>query len=268
VTTTERPNVNYGYRDIALKNEILRSTVGSELHGITIPGDNSDHDELGVFIEPKEFVIGLAGNAEHYISRTQPEGVRSGAGDTDLTIYSLRKYIGLAIKGNPTVLLPLFAPESDLIVQNYAGEQLRSIRDSFLSLDAVNRFLGYMHGQHERMMGRGRQSDVPNRPELVEKYGFDTKYAGHALRLAIQGYELATEGTIHLPMKDEHIETIRRVKRGEFTKYDVSDMVGDYERQLERLLNANRIDLPEHADVAGIGNWMTRAHMNAWLVAS
>ena len=36
--------------------------------------------------------------------RTQPEGVRSGPGDLDLIVYSLRKWMRLALTGNPTVL--------------------------------------------------------------------------------------------------------------------------------------------------------------------
>ena len=41
----------------------------------------------------------------------QPEGARSGAGDLDLVIYSLRKWARLAAQGNPTVLLLLFVPD-------------------------------------------------------------------------------------------------------------------------------------------------------------
>ena len=109
------PNVEYGERGVALPNEILRSVVGSGVHGIAIEGTD-DHDEMGVYIEPPEWILGVERHREDYIWRTQPEGVRSGHGDTDLVLYSLRKYLRLAIKGNPTVMLPLFAPEESLIV--------------------------------------------------------------------------------------------------------------------------------------------------------
>src|SRR5438132_4304195 len=87
--------------------------VGSGVHGIAIEGTD-DHDEMGVFVEPRENIYGLAPALDHHIWRTQPEGARSGPGDTDLVMYSLRKYslrkyLRLAIKGNPTALLPLFA---------------------------------------------------------------------------------------------------------------------------------------------------------------
>jgi uncharacterized protein len=55
---TQRPNVEYGDPAVALPNEILRSVVGSGVHGIAIAGTD-DHDEMGVCIEPPERVVGL-----------------------------------------------------------------------------------------------------------------------------------------------------------------------------------------------------------------
>jgi len=45
-------------RDIALDNEILRGIVGSTSHGTAIEGQD-DRDEMGVFVEPPEYVCGL-----------------------------------------------------------------------------------------------------------------------------------------------------------------------------------------------------------------
>ncbi len=67
---TQRPNVEYGDPDIALPNEILRSVVGSGVHGISIAGTD-DHDEMGVYIEPPEWVLGVERHREDYIWRTQ-----------------------------------------------------------------------------------------------------------------------------------------------------------------------------------------------------
>jgi hypothetical protein len=105
-TETDRPHVQYGDLALAERNLILRTLVGSGVHGIAIEGTD-DRDEMGVFIEPIENVIGTAGDMSTVTYRTKPEGVRSGPGDLDLSLYSLRKYISLAAKGNPTALLPL-----------------------------------------------------------------------------------------------------------------------------------------------------------------
>jgi uncharacterized protein len=124
--STTAIHTEHGERDIALAGQILRTVVGSGVHGIAIAGTD-DHDEMGVFIEPPENVIGLRKPAEHYVFRTQPEGARSGPGDTDLVMYSLRKYLRLAIKGNPTALLPLYAPPEAVLLLHPLGEQLRAL---------------------------------------------------------------------------------------------------------------------------------------------
>ena len=104
---------------------------------------------MGVCIEPPDCVIGL-NQFDQYIFRTQPEGHRSGAGDLDLIVYSLRKFATLAAAGNPTILMPLFAPESEIVVINEAGRELRDVREIFLSRLAGERFLGYLSSQREQ----------------------------------------------------------------------------------------------------------------------
>lgn len=70
---------------------------------------------MAITIEPPEYAIGLH-RFEHWSYRTQPDGVPSGPGDLDLIVYSLRRYCQLALKGSPTVLLPLFAPEEQTLL--------------------------------------------------------------------------------------------------------------------------------------------------------
>src|SRR3978361_1647458 len=88
--TFRNPHNTVWHREIAEANIALRVQVGSGLHGVTIAGTD-DRDEMGVCIEPPECVIGLR-KFEQYQYRTQPEGARSGSGDLDLTVYSLRKW--------------------------------------------------------------------------------------------------------------------------------------------------------------------------------
>lgn len=256
------PNVEYGNRSVALPNEILRSVVGSGVHGIAIEGTD-DHDEMGVYIEPPEWILGVEKHREDYIWRTQPEGVRSGHGDTDLVLYSLRKYLRLAIKGNPTVMLPLFAPEESLVVVTPLGEELRDLRDAFLSQLAVERFLGYMRSQHERMLGQSKRN-VPNRPELIEKYGWDVKYGSHALRLADQGFEIASTGSLSLPLPDLERARVLAVKRGEVERDEVSAEITRLEDQIRALLDGGRSPLPLTADLDRISAWAIDGQRRHW----
>lgn len=256
------PNLEYGDPQVALPNEILRSVVGSGVHGIAIEGTD-DHDEMGLYIEPPDYVLGMARHREDYIWRTQPEGVRSGHGDTDLVLYSLRKYLRLAIEGNPTVMLPLFAPEESLVVLTPLGEELRELRAAFLSQEAVERFLGYMASQHERMLGQSKRN-VPNRPELIERFGWDVKYGSHALRLAYQGHEIASTGFLTLPLRDDERRRVLAVKRGDMPREEVSAEIAALEAQVRGLLDSGRTPLPATADLDRITTWAIGAQRRHW----
>lgn len=248
-------------RDVALSNEILRTVVGSGVHGLAIEGTD-DNDEMGVFIEPRSRVYGLRKPLDSYTWRTQPDGVRSGPGDTDLVVYSLRHYLRLASNGNPTVLCPLFAPEESILTMTTAGERLRLLRDAFLSKHAIERFLGYMHGQHERMMGRGKQNRVPNRPELIEKYGWDVKYGSHAVRLAMQAWEIVSTGYLTLPMPEEARQTVLDVKTGGWTREETSECVTDMEKNIREHLAWTQ--LPDSPNLALIEKFSVDAHEQHW----
>jgi len=254
--------LEYGNPDIAYPNEILRTVVGSGVHGIAIEGTD-DHDEMGIFIEPPEQVIGLDKQMDHYVWRTQPEGTRSGPGDTDRILYSLRKWLRLAIKGNPTVLLPLWCPDSDVIKISTVGAELRHMRDAFMSQEAAERVLGYMDQQRRGMLGLGG-AKIPSRPELVERYGYDTKYAAHALRLAIQGLQIVGQRRLELPMLSGDRALVLQVKRGFVDRSDATDMIASYEQAIRHRLETGDTPLPPKPDRQRISAWSIQTHLQWW----
>jgi uncharacterized protein len=202
-------------RTIAERGTILRVQVGSRVHGVTID-DQDDRDEMGICVEPSRYVIGLQ-RFEQYEYRTQPAGKRSGPGDLDLVIYSLRKWMRLALQGNPTVLLPLFVPDSEVVAINEHGQYLRAHPEMILSRQAGMRFIGYLRSQRAQLLGlKGKKHT--NRPELVDRYGFDTKFAYHMVRLGVQGVELLATGRITVPMVPEWRDWLIALRRGEYPK--------------------------------------------------
>lgn len=256
---SEIGHTEHGNGRVARAGEILRTVVGSGVHGIAIAGTD-DHDEMGVFVEPAERVLGLALPVPHYVFRTQPEGARSGPGDVDLVMYSLRKYLRLATKGNPTALLPLFAPADSVVVLTPLGAELRALAPSVLSQRAVRRFLGFMNSQRERLLGRGRA-----RPELVARHGYDVKYASHALRLAHQGREVLRDGRLTLPMPAVERAEVLRVKSGGVPVLgDVLDRIAVVQAEIEERLAAGRTPLPAEPDLEVVSEWATEAHRRHW----
>ena len=260
---TAQPNVSVGDRHVALANEIMRTVCGSGGHGMAIEGTD-DHDEMGVYVERRDQVLGLAASSVHFVSRTQPEGVRSGPGDTDLTIYSLRKFMRLAVAGNPTILTLLYAPEDAVLVRTPLGDELRALAPEIASDRAGWRFLGYLDGQRERMIGGGNQARVPNRPELIEAHGYDTKYASHALRLGLQGIEIAQTGRLTLPLSGDSLRICMEVKRGQV---DFTEALARIDHVRARLFatmdNGPRMLRPE-PDLRIVNDWMIRAHQEHW----
>jgi hypothetical protein len=241
-------------KKISENNEILRGVVGSTCHGTAIE-KSDDRDEMGIFVEPPEKVCGLE-TCDHYIFRTQPDGHRSGPGDLDLVMYSLRKFCRLAEHGNPSVLLLLFLPKH--IVMTELGADLISMRKSFISKNAGKRYLGYLRAQKEKTLGI--RCHTVNRPELVEKYGYDTKFAHHALRLGYQGIELLRDGDLVLPIREPELTVLRDIRVGEINFKDCIALIEATEAELERAVDLCCWD----SDRKVIDEFLVDAHMRNW----
>ena len=113
-------------------------------------------------------------------------------------------------------------------------------------------------------MGGGRRSRVPNRPELVERHGYDTKYASHALRLGRQGVELATTGRLSLPLRSGDLEQCLAVKRGELGFAEALALVDAARAELHSVLLGGRCVLPDEPDRTRVDAWAVSAHRRHW----
>lgn len=261
-TTFSTPHSTDWHREIAERNTILLSEVGSTMHGVTVAAD--DIDEMGVCIPPPEVALGIRASTlnvfEQYEFRTKPVGVRSGPGDIDRTIYSLRKFARLAGQGNPTVLMILYSPRDMLRQIEWPGQLLRGRRDLFISKQAGCRFEGYLKRQRERITGH--LSQRTNRPELVAQYGFDTKFAYHALRLAMQGIELMQEGCITLPMPTNARDYLIDVRTGKYSKDEVLGHLDSLTADLQRA--TEKAYWPERVDFDRLSMWVAEMHRDWW----
>lgn len=245
----------------AIVKEILRCEVGSSAHGVNLPGAD-DLDLMGIAVEGKAYVLGLS-HFETYLYRTAAEregraDAPSRAGDIELTIHSLRKFARLAAKGNPSILMALFAP---VVTTTAWGEYLRNSSEFFVSKDAGKAFVGYMQAQRERLLGLRGQKNV-KRPELVEKYGFDTKYAMHLLRLGYQGREMMLHGAIPIPLCRNVADYLLAVRVGSVPLECVLQESRDYEDDIKKLLA--RPGIQEHANLPQINRLLADIYEEVW----
>ena len=231
--------------------EIIRTLVGSTLHGTGLAG-HEDTDLMGVCIEPWKSVLGME-RFEQWVWRSAPEGVRSGPQDIDITVYGLKKYLRLACKGNPSILLLLFVPREFQRVRTDMGDQLQSLAPYIISKQVLDPYFGYLQAQKQRLTGERGGKHI-NRPELVERFGFDTKYAMHALRLAYQGQELLRAGKITLPIPDEPGDILRAVRAGEVPYNDVLDLLDHGQEGL--LKAADESTLPNGPDMQRVNEFV------------
>jgi uncharacterized protein len=270
------PHASEEARRIAEAGMILRAQVGSGVHGTSISGQD-DRDEMGVCLEPPQFVTGLARvpngirgegpsvafeQYERHTAWDRPGGVanRSGPGDLDVIIYSARKWARLALAGNPTVLLVLFVPDEEVVYRNDVGAELTDNAHRFVSRLAAGRFLGYLNAQKAAITEAGRAHAT--RPELVAAHGYDTKHAMHALRLGLQGIELLTTGRITLPVPQPHRDYLRSVRRDEVPLAEIIRAVSDAEARLAGL--QDRSGVPDQPDRRWVDDWLHRSYLDFW----
>lgn len=242
---------------------ILLVEVGSTAHGTGLPG-GEDHDEMGVVIEQPHEVLGIGERGfTTVMQRTQPEGARSGPGDTDRTLHSLRRFIRLAAGGNPSILMSFWAP---VIYTTEQGEQLRALGEAFVGRHVVPRYRGYMQSQAMRLLGtrgggHGRRGGG-QREELTAEHGYDTKYAMHCARLGFQCIELLTTRHLNLPIEGEPADWLRAVRRGDVNFDEWWTRCLDLDSKLE-VLAADEA-LPASSDRLRIEQWAVDAHLTAW----
>lgn len=86
---------------------------------------------------------------------------------------------------------------------------------------------------------KDRLSKVGNREELYTKYGFDTKFGSHLIRLLLEGKELLQTGQLEYPLKDR--EMLLDIRNGKWTKEDIIKYSEDLEHEFESLVENSKL---------------------------
>lgn len=237
---------------------ILLVEVGSTAHGTGIPG-GEDHDELGVVVESSEQVLGLDERGfDTVMQRTQPEGSPSGPGDIDRTLHSLRRFVRLAAKGNPSILMSFWAPVEYSTAE---GESLRDLGTAFIGRHMIPRYRGYMQSQANKLLA-GRSGRSGGDPSTSPADRFNTKHAMHCARLGFQCIELLTTGGLRLPIEGDVADWLRDVRHGRVSFDDWWERTLMLDAELESLMSDR--SLPPEADRARITEWVISTHRSMW----
>lgn len=194
-------------------SQIIHAFVGgSELHGAKV-GATDDLDVYGVFVEPVERVIGF-GERDHFVWSTASDDRRNGPEDIDVTLYSLRRWAELAVKGNATALHFLFSGET--AESSPTWDIVQQGADLFLSKKSAEQFLGFARNQKQRSTGEKGSGAKGQRHEYIGRFGYDSKAAMHCLRLYYECIELMSQGRITLPRPEKDL--LIEVRSGLWTR--------------------------------------------------
>lgn len=156
----------------------------------------------------------------------------------DINIYNIVDYFQLVMECNPNMIDSLFTPQFCVLHSTRVGNIVRENRRKFLNLKAWHTFKGYAYSQLHKSESK---EATGKRKELVDKYGYDVKFASHVVRLLSEVEQILIEGDIDLQMNREQLKSIRR---GEWTLQQIREYFTTKERELETLYMENRAKLP------------------------
>lgn len=135
----------------------------------------------------------------------------------------------------------LFVPDNCVIRMTKSAEHVRKNRDKFLCLKSWHTYKGYAYSQLRKLKIKDPQGIGNKRKELIEKYGFDTKFAYHIVRLIDYAEQIMREGTIDMQRNKELWKYIRE---GGWTLEQIETHFYSKEKELEALYHTCK--LPKH----------------------
>ena len=147
-----------------LKSRIIFSTIhGSVAYGLN--NAESDLDIRAIVVPPKEYFLGFNKTFNEWIT-TNP----------DCTVFNLKKFMKLAVNGNPNCLELLFTEPEDHILISAEGKVLLDNRDKFLSKLLKERYIGYSKAQAHRIKNHRKWLlNTPTHKPTREEFGLPVK---------------------------------------------------------------------------------------------
>jgi uncharacterized protein len=167
---------------------VLLAPTGSFAYGTNT--ENSDKDFKGVCIPPIDYYLGLESFNEYNTSGGK--NFKNTKDDVDVNIIHINKFVRDAMQGVPNNIEILFVKQRDFLKVTDLGQILLNNRHLFLSKAIKNKFGGYAFSQIQKL--KNKNSNGTGRQDLIEQFGYDTKFFMHSVRLLTSAIEILNTG--------------------------------------------------------------------------
>lgn len=213
---------------------IYRCVVGSRAFGLA--DEDSDVDRRGLYVPPADRQWSLYGVPEQLEYESAQE-----------VYWEVKKFLVLALKGNPNILECLFTPLVEFATP--LAEELLALRDCFVSKLIFQTFNGYVISQFKRS-----QSDLRARGRVKPKH------AMHLIRLLLSGIQALETGRLMIDV-GRHRERLLEIKRGDMTWDAVESWRQRLHAQFAEAFQRTR--LPDRPDDAAANAFLIKARRAA-----
>lgn len=119
--------------------QLLKVLTGSRVYGTS--HENSDYDYRGIYLQPTEEILKING----YIDNIKI--------NKDYSTWEIKRFLELAIQGNPTAMEILFTSEKHIIEKDNIIDILLDNKHLFLTKNAFNSFAKYGLSQIKKAKG-------------------------------------------------------------------------------------------------------------------
>jgi hypothetical protein len=212
---------------------LLTVVVGSKAYGLD--NDQSDTDLATIFAMPTDHLLSLQS-----MPGTEQPPDRSGEGQ-DSGQWEVKKFMQMALSGNPTVLETLWAPM--VTQQNQFGQTLRFHRRKFLSRKVIGAYAGYASQQAAKLERK-----------YIQEGGMDYpmwKHLSHMCRLMIAGAHVVSTGEILVEIPAAYRQILLDIKHGDehlgISRRGSMDFFGTLQAEFETAIE--HCVLPEKPDL-------------------
>lgn len=177
--------------------------------------EQSDLDIQGFFVPKIDYILGMK-----KVKQIKIDYVNDKDKHVEGHIYEIRKVFELLKNVNPNILEMLYVRNMDVVFSNDIGNKVRDNRQLFLSRRLKHTFSGYACSQKHRLTKLDmNRNNNPARIDRIKIFGYDTKQAGHLIRLLTTAYEALIEGDVHVFRPDR--QYIRDIIKGNYTHEEI-----------------------------------------------